>query len=1436
MPVASELLVKIRADGADQVDRELNRVDGSVNRVAKGATALGAVGAAAFAGMAVAAVGLGAGLVSSIRGAMGFEAAIDNVGALANASEGEIAALSEAAIKLGQDTRLSGIGATDAAAAMAELAAAGFTVAEMTGGVTEGVLLLASATGTDVARAAEIAGDSFNVFRKAMGLTAQDMPMIANLFTGAANVSSIGLEDIGAAMNNIGPIAAAMGLSIQETTAAIAALGNQGIKGGEAGTALRGILASLADPSKESAKLIKELGLNFRDSNGQMKDFGGIAEELRDKLGGLTNAQREQVLAQLFGREGLAAINALYGEGAEGIAKYMESINAQGNAAAIGAKRNDNLKGAIEALGSSWETAQIALGTAFLPALKELVDLTARAVSGSIPMIQAYGPQLAAALSAGLGAVPGLVARARDAIVGLVGAVRALAAGDINGMFGPILAAIEAAFGPAAMARAAGGVNTFLLVLDQLRGILAQARDLFAQLPQPVQGLIAGFLALGPAVRVVGIALPLLVGALTGLGPIVGFLTSTIPVLGTVIAALGWPITLLVAAVAALGVAWATNFMGIRDQTMPIIAQIGALITGVLLPALAQIGTYLLTVVWPQVQAAWAQIQSAVAAALAVIVPALTQMGDATIAAFNAALPGIMAFIAGMQQLGAAVLPIVQALAAQIVSSLGPAMESLRAWAAEVIPQFADAWSNVASIVGPIVSALASTIGAALSAIAGFVQAHGAQIQAILQGAWQAMSSMIGAVLTVITGLISSALLLIAGDWRGAWDRMVQTVTTASGQMQSAISGLMSAAINLLAIGFQTMVAAAQSAWAALVAGAQSAMAQMVSAVASGVGQLPGVVMGVAGALFGAGAALINSLIAGIQSRIGAAIQIVRDGIQQIADLMPGSEPKDPTSPLRGLDERGAAIFGNLADGIRSGSPEAVKAAADAASAVAKAITDTLVAMRALAEFDFEAHSPTADAMGWFRHLTESLIATMQEAASAFEDKALEHVGKFADAAGKVGGSVKNALEGLTALATASWADISPTGSAMAWFTHLVASLVQNFATAAQQFETGALEAGGKFAEAAGKVVGVIGPAIDGFAKLATFAAPSETAISQLVEGIRSIVRKFAEMATMMDSEGTKATGEFAEAAGKALGAANTGVQLFAAMAGDKDKAGNNVPVGIPSATAIDQLMEGIKYVVRKFAEMATMIEKEGLAQLQAFASAAGQSLTAVKTGTDLFKQMEKLAVPSEEAINYLLGTIGSIITKIRLIANGIGTEGLREAQAFGAGAFNVISTLAASLKLFEEISKFKDIPGKELEDMHTALEDALDWAHKLFLRAEAIKAEAAAYANSMKEAARLFTEGQSIANGMGAVPVAPTGGGWEMIPMPALASGGIVTKPTVALIGERGPEAVVPLSRYQRGGGAGVSINFYGDVLTSADFDRRIQQAKDTLSRQGRW
>lgn len=345
---------------------------GNIAQVATGvfagnliSTAIGAVGTA---------------IKGTIGQAADFQSAMSAVGAVAGANNDQLAQLSAAALQLGQDTTLAGVDATDAAAAMQELAAGGVSVSDIMGGAARGALLLASAGGIDFATAADIATNSLNAF----GLAGADMAHVADLFAAAANASSANVQDIGYSMQYVGPIAHNMGLSIDETTAAIAELGSQGIRGEQAGTTLRSMLVSLSDPSKQAKKLMTDLGLQFFDSQGHIKGLTDIAGELSTKLAGLTDQQREAALATLFGNNALTGTTVLYSQGASGLQSYLAQVSQAGSAAANGAARNDNLKGSIQALQGAWQTFTIKLADAFLPAIRAIVDVATRGVGGLI--------------------------------------------------------------------------------------------------------------------------------------------------------------------------------------------------------------------------------------------------------------------------------------------------------------------------------------------------------------------------------------------------------------------------------------------------------------------------------------------------------------------------------------------------------------------------------------------------------------------------------------------------------------------------------------------------------------------------------------------------------------------------------------------------------------------------------------------------------------------------------------------------------------------------------------------------------------------------------------------------------------------------------------------------------------------------------------------
>ena len=380
--------------GADTSDGEakLTSFGNKIERLGGIAKSVGAVAATGFVALGAGAV---AGMGAAVSSAANFEAILSDVGAVSGATKTDLAGLSALALQMGADTAFS---AGEAAQAMRELAAGGIEVKDMAS-VLPGTLALAAAGGLGLADAATIATDTMAIFGR-QGVT---MDQVANAFAGAANISSISVQDMAASMQYVGPVAAAMGLSIEETSAAIALLGANGIKGSAAGTGLRTVLTSLAAPTDKAAALMKDLGLEFFDSSGKIKDMAGIADQLKDHLAGLTDQQRLATLETLFGKEGMGAAIAMMGEGGNSLQAYIEKLAGATSAQETGRIKLDNFKGSLDAMKGSIETAGIVLGTALLPVLRSLVDGMTVAINAAVPFIQQYGPVLVGWLQQGIG-------------------------------------------------------------------------------------------------------------------------------------------------------------------------------------------------------------------------------------------------------------------------------------------------------------------------------------------------------------------------------------------------------------------------------------------------------------------------------------------------------------------------------------------------------------------------------------------------------------------------------------------------------------------------------------------------------------------------------------------------------------------------------------------------------------------------------------------------------------------------------------------------------------------------------------------------------------------------------------------------------------------------------------------------------------------------
>jgi TP901 family phage tail tape measure protein len=369
-----------------------------------------------------------------------FDQAMSNVASTGEDARGSIDALREAAIQAGADTSFS---ATEAAGAIEELAKAGLSAEQILGGGLAGSLDLAAAGSLDVASAAGYTVTALTQF----GLKGEQASHVADLLAAGAGKAMGDVEDFGSALNQAGLVASQTGLTIEETTGTLAAFAQAGLLGSDAGTSFKTMLQRLSAPSGEAARLMKELGINAYDASGQFVGMEEFAGQLTDALGDMTPAQRNAALATIFGADAVRAAAVVYSEGEDGIRNWISAVDDQGYAAETARVKMDNLKGDLEALGGSFETALIGMGEGANGPLRSLVqgvdaavdafnDLPDAVQQGTLAVVGTGG--LVALGVAGLGKLVTTAAEVRGAFqsLGISAKTAGIAAGALGAAVG----------------------------------------------------------------------------------------------------------------------------------------------------------------------------------------------------------------------------------------------------------------------------------------------------------------------------------------------------------------------------------------------------------------------------------------------------------------------------------------------------------------------------------------------------------------------------------------------------------------------------------------------------------------------------------------------------------------------------------------------------------------------------------------------------------------------------------------------------------------------------------------------------------------------------------------------------------------------------------------------------------------------------------------
>lgn len=324
----------------------------------------------AAAGIAATALG-----VAAVRMAADFDASMSTVQANTGASADEMSLLRQAAIDAGADTVYS---ATDAADAINELGKAGMSTSDILSGGLNGALDLAASDGMEVAEAAELMSSAMAQFN----LTGADATRIADALAAGAGKAQGSARDLGYALQQSGMVANSFGIGMEETVGTLTSFANAGMTGSDAGTSLKSMLLALANPTKKAQNLMDELGISAYDAQGNFIGLKALAGQLQTQMSGLTQAQRNQALATIFGSDAIRAANVLYNEGADGIADWTKKVSDSGYAAQQAAAKNDNLRGDLENLSGSFESMMIKLGEGGQGPLRKLVQTIDMLVDG----------------------------------------------------------------------------------------------------------------------------------------------------------------------------------------------------------------------------------------------------------------------------------------------------------------------------------------------------------------------------------------------------------------------------------------------------------------------------------------------------------------------------------------------------------------------------------------------------------------------------------------------------------------------------------------------------------------------------------------------------------------------------------------------------------------------------------------------------------------------------------------------------------------------------------------------------------------------------------------------------------------------------------------------------------------------------------------------
>jgi TP901 family phage tail tape measure protein len=380
----ARLLQQINTSQTGGVEEQFDRLGGAARRVKSEVDEAERAIRDIAAGTQILQQALGAAtsaISNGVRDFAAFDDAIRQAGVTSQASAADLAVLRAEAERLGQ---VSSKTPEEVARTSIELTRAGFSATEAADAL-EGVVRASEATGTSLTTVGDVVAKTIRQF----GLAASDSSQVADVLVQAANSANVSVTTLGESLKFAGVAGAGANQDLETVVASLAALGDVGLQGGIGGRNLTSAFNSLQQVSAAAANEIEglktasdsaiaafeTLAVQFRDSNGEIRDLFEILPELRAGLEGLSVDEQDAVVQAIFGTQGSRAVFALLKKTDEELINFRGSLeDATGVAVASGEALNEGLGGSLRLLDSAISAASLAFISKLAPAIQFVVD------------------------------------------------------------------------------------------------------------------------------------------------------------------------------------------------------------------------------------------------------------------------------------------------------------------------------------------------------------------------------------------------------------------------------------------------------------------------------------------------------------------------------------------------------------------------------------------------------------------------------------------------------------------------------------------------------------------------------------------------------------------------------------------------------------------------------------------------------------------------------------------------------------------------------------------------------------------------------------------------------------------------------------------------------------------------------------------------------